>query len=95
MFVNDVVKMMNLIRFFIKEYRQSEILSLFSSNSVWNREFSKSIQGVTDLIIFERWLIAFQIIYPNSFEGLESIIDVDFKEFKFDFRNNNSYNNSR
>jgi hypothetical protein len=87
MLASDIVKMMNLIRFFIKEYRQSNISRIFSSNRVWNTNVRKSVEELADVVMFEKWLIAYHILHPDSFEALESIIDVTFKEDTFDFRN--------
>ncbi len=76
----DILKMINLIRFIINRYCQSKVSLLFASNTIWTAESSKSDQQISDLHIFERWLIAYQIIYPNTFEALESIIEQNFKE---------------
>ena len=95
MLTSDIVKMMNLIRFFIKEYRRSNISRIFSSNSVWNTKVCKSVEEFADVVVFEKWLIAYQIIHPDSFEALESIIDVNFKEDTFDFRSYHFYNTCR
>lgn len=93
MIETDTVKMMNLIRFFINAYRHTDVSLIFSSNRIWMTECFKSVQDVSDLVMFERWLVAYQIIHPNTFEALESIIDLNCIEGDLvDFRNSYSYN---